>query len=107
MERGRTELIRAQGIAQKDLFDRETALAFAVRSMAIEFLAPAVMDDALIVETRPTAMLGATMRVAQRVLRGETTLVTAEVRIVCVGGGRARRIPDMLRQRLAAGADPP
>ena len=100
MERGRTELIRALGVEQRELFDGDTALGFAVRSMQIVFLRPAVMDDMLTVETRSVAARGATMDVEQRVLRCEEVLVTAKVKVACVGGGRARRIPDGLRLRL-------
>ena len=52
MERGRTELIRALGVEQRELFDGDAALGFAVRHMAIDFLRPAVMDDMLTIETR-------------------------------------------------------
>lgn len=100
MERGRTELIRALGVEQRELFDGDAALGFAVRHMAIDFLKPAVMDDMLMVETQATAARGATMDVAQRVMRGEEVLVTAQVKVACVGGGRARRIPDGIRRRL-------
>jgi acyl-CoA thioester hydrolase len=100
MERGRTELIRSLGIDQRELFDEGTALAFAVRAMQVEFLKPAVMDDWLTVETIPVDMKGASMHVRQRVLRGEEVLVTADVKVVCVGAGRARRIPDQLRVKL-------
>lgn len=100
MERGRTELIRALGVEQRELFDGDTALGFAVRRMTIDFLKPAVMDDLLTVETRCTEARGATMDLEQRVLRGEEVLITAAVRVACVGGGRARRIPDGLRKRL-------
>jgi acyl-CoA thioester hydrolase len=100
MERGRTELIRTLGIDQRALFDGEVALAFAVRAMQIDFLMPAVMDDLLTVETIPVEMKGASMTVSQRVLRGDEVLVEAEVKVVCVGGGRARRIPDALREKL-------
>jgi acyl-CoA thioester hydrolase len=100
MERGRTEQIRDLGVAQAELFDGEQGLSFAVRRMAIEFLKPARMDDLLTIETRPTEARGATLLLAQRVLRGEEVLVTADVTVACVGGGRARRIPDGLRRRL-------
>jgi acyl-CoA thioester hydrolase len=100
MERGRTELIRDLGIDQKELFDGGAALAFAVRSMTIEWLRPAIMDDMLTVETISVEMKGASMTVRQRVLRGEEALVTADVKVVCVGGGKARRIPDGLRLKL-------
>ena len=100
MERGRTELIRALGIEQRELFDGDQALGFAVRRMTIDFVRPAVMDDLLTVETRPTLARGATMELDQRILRGEEVLITAQVKVACVGGGRARRIPDVLRHRL-------
>lgn len=100
MERGRTELIRDLGIDQSALFDAGQPLAFAVRAMRIEFLRPALMDDLLTVETAPIDMKGASMTVRQRVLRGAEELVTAEVKVVCIGGGRARRIPDALRLKL-------
>ncbi|MBN9470848.1 MAG: tol-pal system-associated acyl-CoA thioesterase [Bosea sp.] len=100
MERGRTELIRALGIEQRELFDGDAALGFAVRRMTIDFVRPAVMDDLLTVETVPTLARGATMELDQRILRGEEVLITAQVKVACVGGGKARRIPDVLRQRL-------
>lgn len=108
MERGRTELIRALGIDQRELFDGDAAqgragLGFAVRRMAIDFLKPAVMDDLLTIETVAVAARGATMDLIQRVLRGDEVLVTAEVKVACVGAGRARRIPDTLRARLGLG----
>jgi acyl-CoA thioester hydrolase len=101
MERGRTELIRDLGIDQRDLFDAGQALAFAVRAMQIDFLRPAVMDDLLTIETQPIDMRGASMTVRQRVLRAADELVTADVKVVCIGGGKARRIPDVLRHKLA------
>ncbi|MGL4635153.1 MAG: tol-pal system-associated acyl-CoA thioesterase [Beijerinckiaceae bacterium] len=101
MERGRTELIRSLGIEQSELFDEGVALALAVRSMQIDFLKPAKMDDQLTIETTPVEMKGASMAVSQRVLRDGQELVTALVKVVCVGDGRARRIPDTLRLKLS------
>ncbi len=100
MERGRTEQIRDLGVEQAELFDGEQGLAFAVRRMAIEFLKPARMDDLLTVETQPKEARGATLVLMQRILRADEVLVTAEVTVACVGGGKARRIPDGLRRRL-------
>jgi acyl-CoA thioester hydrolase len=105
MERGRTEQIRDLGVAQAELFAQgrdsgEQGLAFVVRRMTIDFLKPARMDDLLTVETLPKEARGATMLLAQRILRGDEVLVTADVTVACVGGGRARRIPDGLRTRL-------
>jgi acyl-CoA thioester hydrolase len=100
MERGRTELLRDLGVAHSELFEGDVPLALAVRRMGIDFLRAAVMDDELIVETTPVIVRGASMELSQRVLRAGEVLVTAEVTVACVGGGRARRIPDALRRRL-------
>lgn len=100
LERGRTELIRDLGIAQSELFDGETQLAFVVRRMTIDWLKPARMDDMLTVETRHVAARGASMDLAQRILRDDEVLITADVMVACIGAGRARRIPDGLRRRL-------
>ena len=50
---------------------------FAVRSLQVDYLAPAVMDDLLVVETRAIAVRGASITFHQRVVRGDRELVTA------------------------------
>lgn len=103
LERGRTELLRAAGVDQMALY-REENLAFAVRRMTIDWLRPARMDDLVTVETRSAEVRGASIVLAQRILRGEETLVSAEVRIAVLGpGGRPARIPDDLRAVLDPG----
>src|SRR5271155_5592062 len=49
-ERGRTEWLRALGFDHKTLAG-EAGLFFAVRGLQIEYVAPALMDDALTIET--------------------------------------------------------
>lgn len=103
MERGRTDFLRLLGVAQGDLFDKAKAeagagFAFVVRAMGIEFLRPAKIDDVLTIETRTIEVKGATLNLAQRVLRGEEVLVEATVRVAFVAGGRPMRIPDALRR---------
>lgn len=102
MERGRTELLRAQGHAQGALHEEMEGLAFAVRRMAIDFARPARMDDMLTVVTRPGEIRGASMTLVQEVRRGAEVLVTAEVQVAAVRNGRAVRIPDGLRTALAS-----
>jgi acyl-CoA thioester hydrolase len=100
LERGRTELLRAMGVDQMALH-REQGLAFAVRRMTIDWLKPARMDDLVTVETRSAEVRGASIVLAQRILRGVEVLVTAEVRVAVLGaGGRPARLPDGLRARL-------
>ncbi len=103
MERGRTEILRALAVAQSDLHGEAPGLAFAVRRMTLDFLRPARMDDLLAVVTRPHEMRGASMTLAQEVLRGEEVLVRAQVMVAAVREGRAVRIPDALRRALGEG----
>jgi acyl-CoA thioester hydrolase len=106
MERGRTNYLRLIGADQRSLFEapeREApGFAFVVRSMAIEFLKPARMDDILLVTTEPEEVRGASMTLRQRVMRQADVLVEAHVRVAFVSGGRARPIPKPLRAALQA-----
>ncbi len=101
MERGRTEWLRALGFEHGALAG-EQGLVFAVRGLDIEYLAPALMDDLLRVETRLTAIRGAVIEFAQLVLRRSETIAEANVRVVALKDGRATRIPMELRARLGA-----
>lgn len=102
LERGRTEHLRAAGFDQSALLADPGGLGFAVRRMTIDWLKPARMDDVLTVETRTTAIRGATLDNEQRVLRDGEVLLTASVLIACLSAGRPTRIPDRLRDRLMA-----
>jgi acyl-CoA thioester hydrolase len=75
-------------------------VVFAVRSLQIEFSAPAMMDDLLEVETSVTAVRGASIDFKQRVLRSNKELVSAEVLVASIRDGRPARIPADLRRRL-------
>ena len=106
MERGRTNYLRLVGADQRALFEaaelEAPGFAFVVRSMAIEFLKPARMDDVLIVTTEPEEVKGASMTLRQSVTREADVLVEADVRVAFVSGGRARPIPKPLRAALQA-----
>jgi acyl-CoA thioester hydrolase len=106
MERGRTNYLRLIGADHRSLFEaaeREApGFAFVVRSMAIEFLKPARMDDVLAVITEPEEVRGASMTLRQQVVRQEDALVEAHVRVAFVSGGRARPIPKPLRAAMLA-----
>jgi acyl-CoA thioester hydrolase len=103
LERGRTEILRATGVDQSALHGAEEGLAFAVRRMTIDYLKPARMDDVLTVETRTAEIRGASLTMAQRVLRRDEVLVTADVRVAAISRGRPARIPDGLRRLLHPG----
>lgn len=101
LERGRTEFIRALGIGQRALA-REGGLAFAVRSLSVEYLRPAVLDDELAVTTAVETLGRAQVGFAQTIQRGEETLLTAKVRVACLdlAKGRATALPATLHDRL-------
>ncbi len=100
MERGRTELLRTLGLVQRDLLESPAGapIFFVVRKMDVEFERPGRMDDLLAVETAVTAIGGASVDLEQRVVRDGELLVKARVRVVCVEGGRARRLPAQARE---------
>jgi acyl-CoA thioester hydrolase len=106
MERGRTNHLRLLGAEQHALFaqaEREApGFAFVVRSMQIDYLKPARMDDVLDIVTWPVAVKGASITLAQEVRRGEEVLVKAEVRVAFISEGRPHPIPKTLRALLKA-----
>jgi acyl-CoA thioester hydrolase len=109
MERGRTNYLRLIGADQRAMFaqaeNEAPGFAFVVRSMAIDFLKPARMDDLLEVTTAPEAVKGASVSLLQRVTRGGDMLLEARVRVAFVSGGRARPIPKPLRTVMRADQD--
>jgi acyl-CoA thioester hydrolase len=109
MERGRTNYLRLIGADQRALFEQAQAeapgFAFVVRSMQIEFLKSARMDDVLDIVTEPEEVKGASILLKQHVSRGDEVLIEAHVRVAFVSGGRARPIPKPLRIAMRADHD--
>lgn len=107
-ERGRTDYIRLLGVSQGALHrqaDPADAVAFVVRRMEIDFRSPARMDDVLTIVTRPADVRGARMVLEQSISRRDELLVTASVTVAVINGfGRARRLPDALRERFLDGS---
>jgi len=106
MERGRSNYLRLLGANQRAMFEeteREApGFSFVVRSMQIDFLKPAHMDDVLEIITKPELVKGASITLLQRVMRDREILVEAHVRVAFVSGGRARPIPKPLRTAMDA-----
>jgi acyl-CoA thioester hydrolase len=109
MERGRTNYLRLLGADQRALFEeteREApGFAFVVRTMQIEFLKPARMDDLLTVTTETEEVRGASITLHQQVMRDDDLLIDAHVKVAFVSGGRARPIPKALRIAMRADQD--
>jgi acyl-CoA thioester hydrolase len=103
MERGRTNYLRLLGTDQGALLeegDVAAGFAFVVRSMAIDFLKPALMDDVLDIVTIPQEVKGASINLLQECRRGNDLLVKASVRVAFISGGKAQRIPKALRMAM-------
>ena len=100
IERGWSEAVRALGVDQAAL-KAQAGIVFAVRRVEADYLLPARFDDQLLVETEIAVIKGATIEMDQRVLRIDTLLFSAKVRLVCLGpGDKATRIPADIRQKL-------
>jgi acyl-CoA thioester hydrolase len=93
MERARSDMLRLAGIDQRAAFEAGEG-AYAIADLAIRYLAPARLDDALLVTTQVAAVRAATVVIHQRVIRGPVTLTRAEVTAALVApDGRPRRQP--------------
>ena len=106
MERGRSDFIRLLGIDQGELFEQTAKEApgfhFVVRSMKLDFLKPARVDEVIEVVTKPGEVGGASIILKQSIVRGGETLIEADVRIAFVAGEKPQRIPAALRKALHA-----
>lgn len=103
LERGRTEWLRTLGVEQLRLA-QEAALVFAVRSLNIEYLKPARLDDQLAVLTELTLLGRAQVALKQRIERSGETLVEANIRIACLDTRKMKpaALPEEIRRKMGA-----
>lgn len=98
-ERGRTEFLRAIGVHHSELM--KDGIAFAVRSMSIDFAAAAHIDDLLEVTTEVRSVTAARLNLRQTISRDGVVIVTADVLVVGIRTtGGAARLPKELRAAL-------
>ena len=90
-ERGRTEFLRAEGIHHSEL--ARDNIAFAVRSMEIDFPRAARIDDLLVVDTAVVEVSGVRLTLDQSIERGDELIARAKVVVVAVKDGKATRLP--------------
>jgi len=83
MERCRSDWLRAQGVDQRGLREQQ-GLQFAVASVSVEFLRPAVLDDEITVTAELQRLGGATIEFVQTIWRADVQLIDARVRIACL-----------------------
>jgi acyl-CoA thioester hydrolase len=95
-ERARTEMLRCLGLDHTGLRLR-FGLAFTVRRCAIDYRAPARLDDLLEIHTRLVRLGGASLDLEQCVRRETQLLVRLEVRLGLLGTDlRVARLPRQL-----------
>jgi acyl-CoA thioester hydrolase len=94
MERCRTDWLRALGIDQNRL-RAERQLQFAVVSVAVDFLLPAILNDEVLVTAELERLGGATIVFKQTIMRGDVQLIDASARVACLDSGtlKPRAIP--------------
>ena len=101
-ERARSDMLRLLGIDQRAALEAGEG-AYAVADVAIRYLAPARLDDALLIESRVEAMRAASCRMFQQVWRDGTLLCEARLRVGFVDpAGRPRAQPREWRDAFAA-----
>jgi acyl-CoA thioester hydrolase len=100
-ERARTEWLRALGIGQQALKDRE-GLLFVVAETALRYLRPARLDDLLDVTVAVAEAGRASLRLQQQALRDGELLAEGDIRIGCVAAGDFRpcRMPATILEKL-------
>jgi acyl-CoA thioester hydrolase len=100
-ERARSDLLRQIGIDQRAVKEAGEGF-YTVAELTIRYLAPARLDDAVAVVTRPVELKSASCRLLQQAWRGDDLLAEAQVRVGFVGdGGRPKRQPAAWRTAFA------
>ncbi|MGA8146678.1 MAG: tol-pal system-associated acyl-CoA thioesterase [Gallionellaceae bacterium] len=99
LERARTEWLRERcGYSNAGLM-KEFGMVFVVRSLKLDYLRPALLDDLLAVSAEVKDIGRTRVTLDQLVMRGDEVLVEAEVHLVCVtvDGFKPVAVPDVLR----------
>ena len=101
-ERARSDFVRLLGIDQRAASEAGEG-AFAVAELTIRYLAPARLDDAVLIETTCAELRAASCRMHQRAFRETGALLTeARLRVGFVApDGRPRRMPADWRAAFA------
>jgi acyl-CoA thioester hydrolase len=100
-ERGRSDFLRLAGVRHTELLEGDSPTAFAVNRITLDFLKPARIDDALLVNTRYESVRGPRIQISQTLTREGEVLVHAGVEACCISlTGRAKKPPGLLLERL-------
>lgn len=102
-ERARTEALRELGIPHAEM-SAQHGLFFMVRRIKVDYLAPARLDDSLVVTTTTLAVGAASVDMRQDVVREQDGVLLArlELQLVCgrIADQRPARIPPRFRDGM-------
>ncbi|PCJ96040.1 MAG: tol-pal system-associated acyl-CoA thioesterase [Zetaproteobacteria bacterium] len=98
-ERGRTELLRQIGFENTKIRDDYGAI-FVVRHIEIDYLKPAVLDDALQLETSIIEFKNSSFIMRQNVVRDGEIITDMRVTMVCIDAKLYRpvRLPENVKE---------
>lgn len=101
-ERARSDMLRLLGIDQRAAQEAGEG-AYAVTELTIRYLAPARLDDTVLIESRAEEIRPASCRMYQRAFREQTLLSEARLRVGFVSPtGRPRPQPAEWRRAFAS-----
>ncbi len=100
-ERARTEMLRSMGFEQ-DALRVEQHIIFVVHNLQVDFLKPALFNQALVVESEITELKKSRLVFTQLLLVDGVLLCRAEVGIACVNSASMRptAIPQILLEKF-------
>ena len=104
LERARTEWLReCYGYSNAGLM-KEFGVVFVVRSLKLDYLRPALLDDMLSVTAQLKEVGRSRVALLQSVRRGEEILLEAEIHLVCVSKDSFKpvSVPEILQQQWNA-----
>ncbi|HEC01994.1 MAG TPA: acyl-CoA thioesterase [Phycisphaerales bacterium] len=95
-EMGRTELLRANGLAYKDL--EEAGVFFVVARLSIKYRRPAMYDEQLTLETTCSAVTASRVEHTYKLMRNDgLILAEGDSTLACVNSqGKIRRVPEFM-----------
>lgn len=101
MERARYEWLRALGFNVHSMVEVHNML-FMVRSLEVEYLKPAILDNLLYVSVAVTEVGRSRIALFQEIICNHVKLVSATIQVVCVGADTLKpvRIPAPLREKI-------
>lgn len=100
-ERARTEWLRAAGIGQQQMV-QDYQCMFVVKATAVEYHAPARLDDELKLTVVVERLGRASVQFVQEAWRGDQLLASGKIKVACVGAVSVRptAIPEQILQLI-------